>query len=188
MQCLEAATHPTVHRTALCPQQETLQSKMPRVPRLRNTHPNNLHCSHTLPTAIQGLEGLCLVQPARNEQDFPCPALNQKWCCPPFLPWTFSSDLPKPWAPAATICQPTFPTLGSSSFGTVHAVGPEGLGTFLTFALVSYSSGQQVAGLQHPNPRPHKLKHSTVLTTPLPRLFPFCTLPWGGYLHLSKVY
>ena len=38
------------------------------------------------------------------------------------------------------------------ALGTVQAAGPEALGTFLTFALVSYSSRQSLAGLLSPQP------------------------------------
>lgn len=86
----------------------------------------------------------------------------------PSFPGTFSPVLPKPWALATAILPTQAPLPWQPHpLGTVQAAGPEALGTFLTFALVSSSSWQFLAGPL--SPQPSSLKHPIVLTASWPR-------------------
>lgn len=111
--------------------------------------------SHMLSELRQRIQRACplrapgLGQPAGSDRDFPpqVPRTGSGAAHPSCL-GTFSPDLPKPQAPVATVLPAHTPLPWQlHALGTVQAAGPEALGTFLTFALVSYSSRQSLAGL-----------------------------------------
>lgn len=95
-----------------------------------------------------------------RDQDFPPRAPELAAVAPPFR-WDFLSDPPLFSCPRPPP-HPRQPSPGSPplaalprqpSHGTVQAAGPEALGTFLTFALVSSSSWQLLTGpLSTPKP------------------------------------
>lgn len=88
----------------------------------------------------------------------------------PVLPTLPAQELSLLTCPNLRLQQPLFslPTLPlrwqPHPFGTVQAAGPEALGTFLTFALVSSSSWQLLAGPLSLHPQPSLLRCPIVLT------------------------
>lgn len=145
------------------PQPRISQSQMPGEPRLRNTHSkhSSIRCSKLLLRVQKACARAHWVWSSLpgSDWDFPSGAPGTgSGAAHPSCPGTFSPDLPKPQAPAILPAH-TPPPLAAQPPWHSAGPGPEALGTFLTFALVSSSSWQLHAGPLRPSPQPGSLRH-----------------------------